>query len=177
MNIIAAVDKNWAIGWRGNTLADIPADRRLFREETMGKVVVMGRKTLESLPGGQPLAGRVNLVLSRDPGFRIKGAMVCHSLEEVLKECKKYPTEDVFIAGGEEIYRQFLPYCSIAHITYIDYAYQADTYFPNLEADPEWVLAAEGEEQTCFDLCYTFQMYCRKTEIRRLRQEKPKSGG
>ena len=68
MNIIAAVDRNWAIGLKGNTLVDIPADRKLFREETMGKVVVMGRKTLESLPGGQPLPGRVNIVLSRGEG-------------------------------------------------------------------------------------------------------------
>lgn len=168
MNIIAAVDKNWAIGYQGKTLVDIPADRKLFREETTGKVVVMGRKTLESLPGGQPLAKRVNIVLSRNPLANIKGAVVCTSVEEALKECEKYPTEDIFIAGGEEIYRQFLPFCDTAHITWIDYAYQADTYFPNLDKDPAWILAASGEEQTCFDLCYEFRLYCRKEKMKQL---------
>ena len=120
MNIIAAVDKNWAIGFQGKTLVEIPADRKLFREETTGKVGVMGRKTLESLPGGQPLAKRVNIILSRDPLFRVKGAIVCNTVEEVLKVCESYAAEDVFIAGGEEIYRRFLPFCDTAHITWID---------------------------------------------------------
>lgn len=128
----------------------------------MGKVVVMGRKTLESLPGGQPLAGRKNIVLSRDPDFRVKGAVICRSLEEALAECKKYPPEDIFVAGGQEIYQAFLPYCNVAHVTWIDYIYDADTYFPNLEQDSQWGLAAESEEQTYFDLCYEFRMYCRK---------------
>ncbi len=162
MNLIVAVDRNWAIGLKGNTLVDIPADRKLFREETMGKVVVMGRKTLESLPGGQPLAGRKNIVLSRDPDVRVKGAVVCRSMEEALEECGKYPSQDIFVAGGQEIYQAFLPYCDVAHVTWIDYTYEADTYFPNLEKDKEWVLAAESEEQTYFDLCYEFRMYCRR---------------
>ena len=71
-------------------------------------------------------------------------------MEEVLKECESYPAEDIFIAGGEEIYRQFLPFCDTAHITWMDYAYQADTYFPNLDEHPDWILAAASEEQTCF---------------------------
>lgn len=167
MNIIVAVDRNWAIGYKGSTLVNIPADQKMFREETIGKVVVMGRKTLESLPGGQPLAKRTNIVLSRDPDYTVKGAIVCHSVEEALAECSRYPTENVFIAGGQEIYQAFLPYCDVAHVTNIDYAYQADAFFPNLEKDPEWVLAAESEEQTYFDLCYEFCMYCRKSALRR----------
>lgn len=172
MNIIAAVDKNWAIGYQGKTLADIPADRKLFREETTGKVVVMGRKTLESLPGGQPLAKRINIVLSRDPFYSVKGAKVLGSVEEVLKECESYPAEDIFIAGGEEIYRQFLPFCDTAHITWMDYAYQADTYFPNLDEHPDWILAVASEEQTCFDLCYEFRMYCRKSKLKQQMKKK-----
>lgn len=173
MNIIAAVDRHWAIGYQGKTLVDIPADRKLFREETLGKVVVMGRKTLESLPGGQPLAKRENIILSRDPSFTVKGATVCRSVEEALKVCRIYPPEDVFIAGGQEIYRQFLPYCHTAHVTWIDYTYQADTYFPNLDQDPQWVLTATGEEQTYFDLCYEFRMYCRKDKLRERLRGKP----
>ena len=161
MNLIAAVDKNWAIGRGGRLLVSIPEDQRLFREETLGKVVVMGRKTLESLPGGQPLHGRTTVVLTRDPAFHVKGAQVCHSLEEALEILKKYPTEDIFVAGGQEIYEQFLPHCDVAHITYIDYAYEADTHFPNLDQDGEWKLLLTGEEQTYFDLCYEFRLYRR----------------
>ncbi|MBS6645112.1 MAG: dihydrofolate reductase [Clostridiaceae bacterium] len=159
MNVIVAVDKNWAIGNKGQLLTAIPADQKLFREETMGKVVVMGRKTLESLPGGQPLYGRTNIVLTHDKNYKVKGAVVCHSLEETLEELKKYASEDVFICGGQGIYEQFLPYCNVAHVTYIDYSYEADTYFPNLETDPNWVVAAESDEQTYFDICYEFRMY------------------
>ena len=119
----------------------------------------MGRKTLESLPGGQPLAKRINIVLSRDPFYSVKGAKVLGSVEEVLKECESYPAEDIFIAGGEEIYRQFLPFCDTAHITWMDYAYQADTYFPNLDEDKEWQMITISEEQTCFDLEYYFTVY------------------
>lgn len=162
MNIIVAVDKNWAIGNKGQLLVAIPADQKMFREETMGKVVVMGRKTLESLPGGQPLYGRTNIVLTRDKEFKVKGAVVCHSLLEALEELKKYASEDIFICGGQGVYEQFLPYCNVAHVTWIDYAYEADTYFPNLDKNPEWVVAADSDEQTYFNLCYEFRMYVRK---------------
>ncbi len=162
MNLIVAVDKNWSIGNQGQLLVSIPEDKKLFREETMGKVIVMGRKTLESLPGKQPLYGRTNIVLTRNPDYKVKGAVVCHSLSEVLEELGRYPEEDCFIIGGQSIYEQFLPYCNTAHVTYIDYAYSADTYFPDLDQDPSWEMAAESDEQTYFDLCYTFRMYQRK---------------
>lgn len=162
MNLIAAVDKRWAIGNKGQLLVSIPGDQKLFRDETLGKVVVMGRKTLESLPGGRPLYGRTTIVLSRDKSYQVKDAQVVHTLEEALRELEKYPSEDIFVAGGQEIYQQFLPYCQTAHITWIDYTYDADTYFPNLDQDEEWELAAESEEQTYFNICYEFRMYKRK---------------
>ena len=80
-----------------------------------------------------------------------------------LKVCAGYPSEDVSIIGGQEIYQAFLPYCDVAHVTFIDHIYNADTYFSDLSKDPEWELAAESEEQTYFDLCYTFRMYRRKS--------------
>ena len=162
MNLIVAVDKNWSIGNQGQLLVSIPEDKKLFREETMGKVIVMGRKTLESLPGKQPLYGRANIVLTRNPDYKVKGAVVCHSLSEVLEELGRYGEEDCFIIGGQSIYEQFLPYCNTAHVTYIDYTYSADTYFPDLDQDPSWEMTAESDEQTYFDLCYTFRMYQRK---------------
>ena len=88
--------------------------------------------------------------------------MVCHSLTEAMEELGKYPEEDCFIIGGQSVYEQFLPYCNTAHVTYIDYRYSADTYFPNLDQDLSWEMVAESDEQTYFDLCYTFRMYQRK---------------
>lgn len=164
MNLIAAVDNNWAIGNGGKLLVSIPNDQKHFREETTGKVVVLGRKTLHTFPQGQPLPNRTNIILSRDPSFRVKGAVVVHSLEELLEELKNYDTEDVYVIGGESIYRQLLPYCEVAHITQIDHSYAADAYFPNLETDPEWVLTADSDEQTYFDLAYVFRKFERKTQ-------------
>ena len=159
MNIIAAVDKYWAIGNKGQLLVSIPHDQKRFRDETLGKVIVMGRKTLESLPGGQPLYGRTNVVLSRDPEYRVKGAEVCHSLDETLEFLQKYSPEDVYIIGGGSIYEQFLPYCGRADVTWIDFAYDADTYLTNLDKQEEWEMKSESDEQTYFDLCYTYRTY------------------
>ena len=162
MNLIVAVDENWAIGNKNKLLVSIPSDMKFFRETTTGKVVLMGRKTLESFPGGQPLKNRVNIVLTRDENYKVKDAVVVHSVEEALEELKKYNTEDVYCIGGESIYRAFLPYCDIAHVTYIENSYEADTYFPNLDEDEDWYIAADADEQTYFDLTYTFRMYKRK---------------
>ena len=128
MNLIVAVDKNWAIGKENKLLVSIPADMKFFRQETTGKVVVMGRKTLESFPGGLPLKNRTNIVLTRDKNYQAKGAVIVHTLEELLKELEKYPAEEVYCIGGESIYRLLLPYCDTAHITKIDYGYEADRY-------------------------------------------------
>ena len=162
MNLIAAVDKNWAIGLKNKLLVRIPDDQRFFRETTTGKVVVMGRKTLESFPNGLPLKNRTNIVLTRDRGYEAKGAIVVHSLEELQKELEHYSSQDVYIIGGESIYRQMLPYCDVAHITKIDYAYEADSWFPNLDETEEWEIVADSEEQTYFDLEYYFYRYERK---------------
>ena len=162
MNIIVAVDKNWGIGNRGELLVSIPKDQKMFRQETTGKVVVFGRKTLDTFPQRQPLPYRTNIILTHDKSFRVKDAIVVHSIEELLEELKKYPSRDVYIIGGESIYQQMLPYCDTAHITQIDHEYQADAFFPNLDKDPEWEMTAEGEEETYFDLEYRFVRYNRK---------------
>ena len=159
MNLIVAVDRDWSIGKDGRLLVRIPADQQLFMRETTGKTVIMGRKTLESLPGGLPLAKRENIVLSKDESFRVKGASVARTVEEALELVKDKNPRDVFVIGGESIYRQFLPYCQTAHVTWIDYRYDADMRFPNLDEEPGWRLAQESEEQTYFDLCYYFRRY------------------
>ena len=159
MNLIVAVDENWAIGNRNKLLVSIPADMKFFRETTKGKVVAMGRKTLESFPGGQPLKNRVNVVLTTDQNYKANGAVIVHTIEQMLAELKKYASEDIFVIGGESIYRQLLPYCSKAYVTRIDHAYDADTHFPDLDADPQWEMTKISDEQTYFDLEYVFTIY------------------
>ena len=127
MNLIVAVDKNWAIGLGNKLLVSIPADMKFFRQTTTGKVVVMGRKTLESFPGGQPLKNRTNIIITRDPAYQVKDGIVVSTIEEAVEELKKYKEEDIFVIGGESIYRQMLPYCKTAFVTKIDHAYDADT--------------------------------------------------
>lgn len=159
MNVIVAVDSNWAIGKNNKLLVTIPADMKMFRQETMGKVVILGRKTLETFPGGLPLKNRTNIILTGNKDFKMKDAVVVHSIDELLEEIKKYPSEDVYCIGGESVYRQLLPYCDTAHITKINFAYEADCYFPNLDKMPEWKITARSEEQTYFDLEYEFVKY------------------
>lgn len=162
MNAIVAVDNNWAIGCKNSLLVRIPADHKNFRKETTGKVVVLGRKTLETFPQGMPLPNRVNIILSTNPGYKAKDAVVVHNKEELDAELRKYPTEDVYIIGGESVYRQMLPECDVVHVTKIDHDYEADAYFPNLDQDGAWEITAESEEQTYFDLPYYFLKYERK---------------
>ena len=166
MNIIVAVDKNWAIGKDNKLLVSIPADMKMFRQETTGKVVVMGRKTLESFPNGLPLKNRTNIVLTGNKDYNVKDAIIVHTVEELLEEIKKYPSEEVYCIGGDSVYKQLLPYCDTAHVTKIDFAYEADSYFPNLDEKEEWEITADSDEQTYFDLEYAFLKYERKGEAK-----------
>ncbi|MCC8028776.1 MAG: dihydrofolate reductase [Lachnospiraceae bacterium] len=159
MNLIAAVDKNWAIGLNNKLLVQIPDDMKFFRGTTTGKVVVMGRKTLESFPNQRPLPNRVNIVLTQDRSYKVKDAVIVHSMDELHEELRNYPSEDIYVIGGESIYRQLVDACSVAHITKINYSYEADAWFPNLDEKPEWQITADSEEQTYFDLEYYFYRY------------------
>ena len=100
MNLIVAVDENWAIGRNGDLLAHMKEDMKFFRATTNGRVVLMGRKTLDSFPGGKPLKNRTNIVLTANPEFEREGVIVVHSIEELLAEAKKYPAEELFVIGG-----------------------------------------------------------------------------
>lgn len=162
MNLIVAVDNNWAIGNKNELLIRIPNDHKHFREETTGKVVVLGRKTLETFPQGLPLKNRTNIILSRDKNYKVKDAIVVNSVEELLEELKHYDDEDIYIIGGDSVYRQMLPYCNVAHVTKIDHEYEADAYFPNLDEDADWEITADSDEQTYFDIAYEFLKYERK---------------
>ena len=159
MNLIAAADKNWGIGYKNKLLVSIPSDMKFFRETTTGKVIVMGRKTLESFPNGMPLKNRTNIVLTSNKDYRVKDAIIVHTLEELHKELEKYNSDDIYVIGGESVYRQLLPYCDTAYITKIDHAFQADTFFPDLDEMENWEMTQVSEEQTCFDLEYMFTKY------------------
>ncbi len=161
MRIIAAADNRWGIGNNGKLLVSIPADMKYFQSVTTGHTVVMGRKTLESFPGKRPLKNRRNIVLTTDMEYEAEGAEVVHSVEEMLRKIAGLPRDDVFCIGGAQIYRECLPYCDCALITRIDHTYDADSYMPDLDNDPEWELAKESEEQIFFDLTYHFCEYRR----------------
>lgn len=163
MKLIAAVDQNWAIGNRDDLLVHIPEDQKNFRRITTGNVVVLGRKTLSGFPGGRPLKDRLNVILTKNPDFEAGGAVIVQSQEELFEQLKKYPSNEVYVIGGGTLYKMLEPYCDEAIITKIDYSYQADTYFPNLDEKENWELVEEGEEQTYFDLIYHFDTYRNKT--------------
>ena len=146
MNAIAAVDANWAIGNKNRLLTSIPADMKFFREKTMGHVVVMGRKTLESFPNGLPLKNRVNIVLTANRSYKVKDAIIVHTKEELLEELKKYDSNELYVIGGGSIYEMLIPYCDTAYITKIDHAYAADTYFPNLDQMDDWEMTEVSTE-------------------------------
>lgn len=162
MNMIVAVDSNWAIGNKNQLLVRIPADMKMFRNETINKVVVLGRKTLETFPNAKPLPQRQNIVLSTNHNYEVDGAVVVHSIDELMEEIKKYPSEEVYIIGGATVYEAMLPYVDTVFVTKIDHEYEADAFFPNLDTDPDWEVAAESEEQVYFDITYAFVRYERK---------------
>jgi dihydrofolate reductase len=162
MRLIVAVDKNWAIGNKNQLLVRIPQDQKFFRNTTTNQVVIMGRKTLESFPGGQPLPNRVNIVITNREDYQVKDAIVVHSPEEAVAVAKTYEGKEIYVIGGSTIYEQLLPECEEAYVTYVDQEYAADAYFPeHLDDSKEWVLTQESEEQTYFDLEYYFQTYKR----------------
>ena len=159
MKLIVAVDKNWAIGYKNELLVSIPADMRFFRDQTMDKVVVMGKNTLESFPGGKALKRRVNIVVALEKSYKAPDTIVVNSIEDAIAEASKYNTDDVYVIGGASIYKQMLQFCDTAYVTKIDHAYVADTYFPNLDEDDSWQLTEISEEQTYYDLEYRFTKY------------------
>lgn len=163
MKAIVNVDREWGIGKDGHLLVHIPADMKMFRAETTGKIVVYGRKTLETFPGGKPLKNRVNIILSRNPAYTVEGAYVVHDPEELMKlietEFPEYGREDVCVIGGDSIYRLLLPYCSAAVVTRTEASFDADAWFPNLDEDPAWTCVVVGETQEFEGIRFHFDRY------------------
>jgi len=145
MNLIAAVDKNFGIGKDGDMPWHIPADLQYFKQMTLGKTIIMGRKTLESLPGGKPLKGRDNIVITANSQYICEGAAVCHSIDEAIEAVKDLPSDDVMVIGGAGIYGAMYSYCKRAYITKIDAEYDVDTSIVNLDEAVGWRIERVGD--------------------------------
>ncbi len=159
MNVIVAVDQNWGIGQDGELLFRIKADLRRFRSLTIGKVVILGRKTLQTFPQGRPLSGRTNLILSRNPFYTVEGAIICRSIDELLSRCGDYHPDDLFVIGGASIYDALLPFCQRVYVTRIHSSRPADRFFPNLDQLPEWHLMSEEPLQEEDGLSFSYLTY------------------
>ena len=158
MEAIVAVFSDWGIGSEGTQQVVLKADRAHFRELTAGAAVIVGRRTLGDFPGGRPLKGRHNIVVTRQT-LEIEGAELAHSTGEALALAEKYPR--TLVIGGASIYRQFLPFVDTVHITKIDLAPASDSYFEDLDASPDWQIADAGDWQEENGLRYCFMTYKR----------------
>ena len=159
MHLIAAAAKDWGIGRGNGLLFRIPRDMQFFRETTLNKVVVMGRKTLESFPNQKPLPKRTNIVLTQNQDYQAEGVLLCHSEAELLRLLADYDPESVFVCGGAAIYRMLLPRCRLAYITKVDAAAPADSYLPDLDADPAWILRDTSAPIVDNGYTFTFNIY------------------
>ena len=144
MKAILHADKNWGIGKSNALMFRIPADMKFFRETTTGNVVVMGSNTLKSFPGGKPLKDRINIVLYPD-GEEREDCKIVRSVEELFCEIKKYPTDKVFVIGGQMMYKTLLPYCESVLVTKVDAEGDADAFFENLDKNPDFELVYESQ--------------------------------
>ena len=158
MNVIVAVDQNWAIGKDGAQLVYLSEDLKRFKSLTTGHPVILGRKTLATFPGGRPLTGRRNLILSRSADFAPEGAEVFSDVETL----RAAAPEDAFVIGGASVYRQLLPWCDTAYVTKIDRAFPADCHFPDLDQDPAWERTEESAPLEQDGIIYRYVTYRRK---------------
>lgn len=161
MNMIVAVDKKWGIGKNGGLLCHLKGDMKYFREKTLGKVIVMGRSTLESFPDGKPLKDRVNIVLTRRENYEIEGAVIVNSMEELFSECNKYDPDDVILVGGSSVYNELMNMCDKLYITKIDAEFEADSFINNVDINYNFKVVWESEEQQENGIRYKFFEYRR----------------
>ncbi len=158
MRAIVHVDKNWGIGKSNSLMFKIPADMKFFKQTTTGNVVVMGSNTLKSFPGGNPLKDRVNIVLYPD-GEKREDCTVVGSLAELIEEIKKYPSDKVYVIGGQMMYKTLLPYCEEILVTKVEAEGDADAFFENLDNNKNFSLVYESEPQETNGYIIKFTTY------------------
>ena len=160
MNAIVAVDANWAIGYEGDLLFSLPTDMRRFRSLTMGGTMILGRKTLESFPGGKPLPKRRNIVISRNESLVVEGAEVVSTPDAALALAENTPDDQIWVIGGGSVYTVLLSRCKRVYLTKTENAAPAaDTFFPNLDKLPGWEVESVGDPITENGVTYRFIDY------------------
>ena len=162
MNLIAAADLNWGIGKDGGLLISLPGDMKYFKEKTSGKVVIMGRATLESLPGGKPLPNRTNIVLTTNKDFEREGCIIVHDMDELAAACKDYAPDDIMVIGGEQIYMQLIRQCDKLYITKILEEFEADKHIMNADRMKSFELVSESDVMEEKGVQYQFLVYQKK---------------
>lgn len=145
VSIIAAIGENLALGKDNKLLWSIPKDLNRFREITLGHPVIMGRNTFESI--GRPLPKRVNIVVTKDNSYKAEGCVITHSIEDAIKEAKKFDQQEVFVIGGGQIYKQALPLVDRLYLTVVKGTFEADTFFPDYSEFKTVIYKEEGEDQ------------------------------
>lgn len=162
MNLIVAADRNWGIGKDGGLLAHLPSDLKYFKKQTEGKVVIMGRKTLESLPGSRGLPNRINYVLTSNPDYEAEGCRVVNSEDELWEELSEYDPSDVMLIGGASLYNALYKKCDRLYITRIDAELEADTFIADMASDPDFELESESDVIEENGLSFRFCVYRRR---------------
>ena len=168
MNAIVACDRNWGIGKNNDLLVKIPGDMKYFREKTRNSIIIIGRKTLESFPGAKPLPYRTNIVLTRNRQYENDECIVCHDVDELNGKIdellKEEPGRDIYVCGGGEIYRMLIHMCDEVLVTKVDVEMEAETFFPDMDADPAFEMTWEGDEREELGMKYRFTKYEKKPE-------------
>ena len=162
MNCIVVADQNWAIGKDNGLLVHLPGELKYYKEKTLGKVIIIGRKTLESFPGGKPLPGRTNIVLTGNPEYKNENCIVCCGLDELNRTVSDYDDEDIFVCGGAMIYDLMLDRCDKVFVTKIYDTFEADRYFRNMDEDEDFLMTWESDPIEENGLTYRFTLYERK---------------
>ncbi len=162
MNAIVAVDREWGIGKNGQLLTHLPEDMKFFREKTTDMNIVIGRKTLESFPGGKPLPDRHNIVITTNENYLAEGCTVCLGIEALRQVLSEFPDDEIFVCGGERVYKEMLPFADTLWVTKIDAVYGADKFFPDVDADEDFEVTWESEEHEYKGTKFRFTKYERK---------------
>lgn len=163
MNAYVTADNNWGISLKGMPIVSIPAEKKTKLEEIAGSVVIYDLKGMENLPGQQPLKGCTNLIFTDGFETNVRGAKTFSDIEDLKKEALNYPTEQVNIISSEKLYKAFFENLDIVHVTKVDYSYNVDAYFENLDKRDDFVITADSDEMYCFDIVYSFLRYERRT--------------
>lgn len=161
MDLMVLVDESWGIGCSGEQMVYLSQDLKRFKEMTLGKTMVLGRKTLGTFPHGKPLVGRKHMILSGNPSFVVEGATVYSSLEDLLSAVSSLEEEEVMVIGGASVYEQLLPYCERAYVTKVSGHYTVDCYFPNLDQMEQWVLESQSETLEEGEVSFSYCIYTR----------------